>query len=171
MCLSCVIGEWRVVDGESLSYIGPPLLVRVLEDLVEDVDTRRGLEGDAGEEAAIVDVADELLWAGLCVRVALGALGCRGEGGLVVEAVEVAAGLLELLDPLLWLGDHHVAVEGAAAVLGARGLDVLADLGHDGRAEGDVGHEMAVPSGWNRMVSQRTWRHADQWAAWRRYRE
>lgn len=44
-----------------------------------------------------------------------------------------------------YLGDHHVAVESAAPVLRSRLVDVFPDLGHDGRAERDVGYEMAVP--------------------------
>ncbi len=43
-----------------------------------------------------------------------------------------------------YLGDHHVAVKGALAVRRCRSLDVGADFGHHGRAEGDVGHEVAV---------------------------
>lgn len=83
----------------------------------------------------------------------------------MVEGVEVAAGVFEGLDPafglprsmdgqLRWeegevgwgehLGDHHVAVEGPFPVGGLGAGDVWPDLRYDGRAEGDVGHEVAV---------------------------
>jgi hypothetical protein len=38
-----------------------------------------------------------------------------------------------------------VAVKGAFAVALGRAVDVGADLGHDGRTEGEVGDEVAVP--------------------------
>lgn len=44
-----------------------------------------------------------------------------------------------------YLGDHHVAVKGALAVALGWLVDVGADLGDDGRAEGEVGNEVAVP--------------------------
>lgn len=50
-----------------------------------------------------MDISDQRLGVGLVVGLVLGALGVAGEGGLVVEAVEVAAGLFELLDPFLGL--------------------------------------------------------------------
>jgi hypothetical protein len=51
-----------------------------------------------------VDVADQLLGACFLVTRRVRAIG-RGriDGGFVVEAVEVAAGLFEILDPLLGL--------------------------------------------------------------------
>ena len=98
-----------------------------------------------------------------------------------MEAVQIAAGLLEILDPFLrllesvsrcvssscrnscfrkslsslsfclpvllsgpYLGDHHVAVEGAFSVGFSWPVDVRANLGDDGSSEGDVRHEMAV---------------------------
>lgn len=51
-----------------------------------------------------MDVLDELLGVGLPVTRGFGGVGGGGvDGGFVVEAVEVAAGLLEILDPFLWL--------------------------------------------------------------------
>ena len=41
-------------------------------------------------------------------------------------------------------GDHHVAVKCALAAWLSGSRDVGADLGYDGRAEGHVGHEVAV---------------------------
>lgn len=83
-----------------------------------------------------MDVLDEILGAGLLVRGSGGFFGVGGvNSSFVVEAVEVAASVLELLDPFLGLlalvsilflkevlvsglrvtdlSDHHVAVEGA----------------------------------------------------------
>jgi hypothetical protein len=52
----------------------------------------------------VVDVLDEFLGAGLLVRCSGGFFGSgRVNGGFVVEAVEVTAGVLELLDPFLGL--------------------------------------------------------------------
>lgn len=51
-----------------------------------------------------MDVLDELFGVGLLVAGSFGRLGSGGvDGGLVVEAVQVAAGLLEILDPFLRL--------------------------------------------------------------------
>jgi hypothetical protein len=50
-----------------------------------------------------VDISNECLGVGLFVGMLLGTLGSAGEGGLVVEAVKVAASLLEFLDPFLGL--------------------------------------------------------------------
>jgi len=52
-----------------------------------------------------VDVADELAGAGAAGGGLIGRVGGRdgGDGGLVVEAVEITAGVLELADPAVWL--------------------------------------------------------------------
>ena len=118
-----------------------------------------------------MDVLDKLFRAGLLVAGGFGRLGSSGiDCSLVVEAVQVAASLLKVLDPLLrllepvsraflvrtpvsdastflsspYLGDHHVAVEGALSVGFSGPLDVRTDLSDDGSAEGNVGHEVAV---------------------------
>lgn len=85
------------------THIRPLLRILALDELGQDLDAGHGLEGDAGEQALVVDVADQVLGVGGGVGRALGALGGAREGGLVVEAVQVAAGLLELLDPFLGL--------------------------------------------------------------------
>jgi hypothetical protein len=75
-----------------------------VEHLVQDIGRRGGLDGDAGQHALLVDVADQLARGGLEVGLGLGALGGRRvDGGLVVEAVQVATGGFELLDPFLGL--------------------------------------------------------------------
>ena len=50
-----------------------------------------------------MDVPDEFSGAGPKLRSLLGTLGRRRVSRLIVEAVKVAAGLLELLDPFLGL--------------------------------------------------------------------
>lgn len=44
------------------------------------------------------------------------------------------------------LGDHHVAVKGAAAVVLGRPVDEAANLGDDGGTESDVGYKVAIPA-------------------------
>ena len=69
-----------------------------------------------------MDIADQLARACFEGGGLLGGLGGGGEGGLVVEAVEVAAGSLELLDPLL----------GLAGVLASFGCEEVDDSGGGG---------------------------------------
>ena len=61
-----------------------------------------------------------------------------------MEAVQIASGLLELANPLLRLCNHHMTVKGPLSLCSRRTVDVGADLGHDGRAEGHVRHKVAV---------------------------
>ena len=91
------------MEGEG-AYVWPLLLMGALQDVVQHVHVGARLEGDARQQPALVDVVDQLARAGLEVRRLGGGLGGRGVGRLVVEAVEVAAGGLELLYPLLGLG-------------------------------------------------------------------
>lgn len=80
------------------------MLVRRVENLPEHVDRRLRLDGYAGQHSLVVDVADEL--AGACLRVGSprGRVGgCGGDGGLIVKAVQIAAGVPELADPFLGL--------------------------------------------------------------------
>jgi hypothetical protein len=64
-----------------------------------------------------VDVADQLLRAGLLVACAVGAVRRgRGDGRLVVEAVEVAAGGFEVFDPLLGLHEGGCKVDVSACL-------------------------------------------------------
>lgn len=106
---------YKVRRSERRTYVGPLLLVRALKNIVQNVHLRPGLDGDAGLHAALVDVADQLARARLEVRGLGGGLGGGGVGGLVVEAVEVAAGGLEFLDPLLGLWGVSA---GSSSVLG-----------------------------------------------------
>jgi len=96
-------------------------------------------------------------------------LGAGGgvDGGLVVEAVQIATGLLEFPNPFMrlkmmrfslelktgcqkkqrnktHLRDHHVAVKGAPALGLRRPANMRADLGDNGGSEGDVGDKVTV---------------------------
>lgn len=92
-----------LMGGSDETYIRPFRRILALEQLGQDLDAGHRLEGDAGEQAKAVDVADEVLRVRLRVRLGLGALGRAGKGRLVVEAVQVTPGVLELLDPFLGL--------------------------------------------------------------------
>lgn len=69
------------------THIRALLLIGVFENLPQHIDGRVGLDGNARQEAIVVDVPDQGLGVGLVVAGVLGALGVGGEGGLVVEAV------------------------------------------------------------------------------------
>jgi hypothetical protein len=62
-----------------------------------------------------------------------------------VEAIQVAADRLELLDPFLGLGYHHVAVKCALSIARGRPVDVGADFGYYRRAKGQIRDEVAIP--------------------------
>lgn len=87
------------------TYIRPFLLVFVFQDIPEDVDGGIRLNGNARLHALVVDIADEFLRA--CQTAGLlvfwGHCSDGGDGGLVVEAVKIASGGLELLDPFMGL--------------------------------------------------------------------
>ena len=70
-----------------------------------------------------------------------------------MEAVQVCPGGLEIAHPFLGLRNHHVAVEHASAHGRGRRRrkHVGADFGHDRRAEGYVGDEVAVPGQESRL--------------------
>jgi len=90
--------------GPICAYIGDLILSLTIQDVVQNIDGSTGLESDTGSEALVVDVLDELLGAGLLVGLGRGFFGGgRVDGGFVVETVQVATCVLELLDPLLWL--------------------------------------------------------------------
>jgi hypothetical protein len=149
----------------SQTYIRSLLLVTVLQDLPQHIDGSIRLNSDTSQQALVVDITNKCLGVGLFVGLFLGTLGSAGECGLVVEAVKVAASLLELLDPFLrlyhlrkllgvphshsrsnaYLCNHHMTIKGAPTV-GLSGLiDVASDGRNNGRTEGDVGNEVAIP--------------------------
>lgn len=155
------------------TYIRHLILVRVVQNVVQHIHGRLRLDSYTGAHAKAVDVLDQLFGVGLLIAGSFGGLGGgRVDGGFVVEAVQIAAGFLEVLDPFLrllepvswciltslatfrlvlllcsvvaYLSDHHVAVKGALSKGLGRLLYVRADLGDDGCSEGDVGDEVAV---------------------------
>lgn len=117
-------------------------------------------------------IADHLLWASSGLRVIGRVLGgCGSHSGLVVEAVQIAARFLEVFYPFLglikksnqqcdsceigelawgssvqiaYLGNHHMAIEGASTVCCSRPLNMRTDLGHHGGAKSHIGNEMAI---------------------------
>ena len=118
-----------------------------------------------------MDVPDQLPRARPQLRGGLGTLSGRRGRGLVVEAVKIATGLFEFLDPFLglahstrerrlvprgrlrlsgqrvarYLGNHHVAVERPLAVALRRFVDVRTDLRNHRRTKGKVRDEVPVP--------------------------
>lgn len=98
------------------TYVRPLLLMGAVEDVVQHIHWRPWLDGDAGQHVALVDVADELARARLEGRRLGGGLGGSGVGSLMVEAVEVAAGGLELLDPLFGLGGWLCVLVGSFTI-------------------------------------------------------
>ena len=86
------------------AYIGNLVLDIAVQDLIKHVNRSLGLEGNASSESLVVDVFDKLLGASLLVRGGSGFFGGSGvDSGFVVETGEVTSGLLEVLDPFLWL--------------------------------------------------------------------
>lgn len=112
-----------------------------------------------------MDILDQFLWAGLLVALFLRRFSrSRRYGGLVVEAIQVAASFLKLLDPFLrlcgnslkvwlasdllrglwYLGNHHVAVECAFSIRMLWAVDMGANLRDDWWTEGDVWYKVSV---------------------------
>lgn len=85
------------------TYIRLFLGIRGLENVPKHVDGCVRLNGNACKQSVFVDISDQLLGIGLLIGRYFGRLCGRGKGSLVVEAVQVAAGVLELLDPFLRL--------------------------------------------------------------------
>jgi hypothetical protein len=90
----------------SETYIRSLLLVAILQNLPQHIDRSVRLNSNTSQQSLVVNVSDKSLGVSLLVSLLLGALGGTGEGGLVVEAVEVAASFLELLDPFLGLSSR-----------------------------------------------------------------
>jgi hypothetical protein len=88
------------------TYIRSLLFLTVLENFPQHINRSIGLDSNTSDKSLIVDVSDKGLGVGLFLCLLLGSLGCAGEGGLVVEAVEVAASLLEFLNPFLGLSSQ-----------------------------------------------------------------
>lgn len=83
-----------------MTYIRNLLFDRILKDLPKHVDGSAGFDSDTRLHPMLMDEPNELLRRGLRVGFCGGRVrGCAVDGGFVVEAVEVAAGFLEVLDP------------------------------------------------------------------------
>lgn len=119
------------------TYIWSLDFLRILKDVPEHIHLGVGLNGDPCAHPFLVNEADELLRAGETSRSFVSGIlgGDRGNRGLIVETVEIAAGLLEFSNPFLWLftintraidsfiawslydetgaylADHHMAIE------------------------------------------------------------
>ena len=96
-------------------------MVNHWKDFDEGVDGGGGVDDDGGLHPVLCDVVE-------------GAVKMAAD--LLVDAHHIGAGFGEVLDEVVGIFDHHVAVEGQAGDL-AEGLD-------HGWAEGDVGDEVAV---------------------------
>ena len=98
--------------------------------------------------------------------------GCRGNRCLIVEAVQVTPGLLEVLDPFLglvakttdqhnsldlikfthsysgvrqaYLSDHHMAIERSLAKRGRGALHMGPDFSDDRGTKCHIGYEVAI---------------------------
>lgn len=88
-----------------MTHVRALRLVLVVQDLPQHVNRGVGLDGDAGLHALLVNVADEFARAGATGGEGVGwAGGGDGvDGRFVVEAVQVAPGLSEVLDPAMGL--------------------------------------------------------------------
>lgn len=88
------------------TYIRSLLFLAVLENFPQHINRSIGLDSNTSEKPLIVDVSDKGLGVGLFLCLLLGSLGCAGEGGFIVETVEIAASLLEFLNPFLGLSSQ-----------------------------------------------------------------
>lgn len=87
------------------THIGALLLIGALQNIPEHIDRRVRLDRDTGLHALLVDILDQCTRTGGLRGALIGRFGRGdgGDGGLVVEAVQVTAGLLEFLDPFMRL--------------------------------------------------------------------
>jgi len=87
------------------AHVWPLVQLRAVENVPQYVYRGVRLDGHAGLHALVVDVLNQLAGTGARGRGLVGGIG-RGDGRdgrLVVEAVQVAAGLFEILDPFVRL--------------------------------------------------------------------
>lgn len=134
------------------AHVRPLVQLRAVQNVPQHVHRGVRLDGHAGLHAFLVNILDQLARAGARGSGFVGGVG-RGDGGdgrLVVEAVQIAAGLFELVDPFVrlrssisdnsgeirelgecsatHLHDHHVAVKGAPATGLEGAVDATANL-------------------------------------------
>jgi hypothetical protein len=94
--------EW---GGKNLTHVWSLHRVFTLKDIPQHIDRGIGLDCDTSLHTLLVNVANQLL--GVCAGGGLfiGRVG-RGDGGdcsLVMEAVQIAAGILEFANPFVGL--------------------------------------------------------------------
>jgi hypothetical protein len=79
--------------------------VLALNNIPQHIDGGIGLNRDTSLHTLLVDIADQLLGTGASGRLFICRIGRRdgGNRSLVVEAVEIATGLLKLHDPFMRL--------------------------------------------------------------------
>ena len=89
-------------------YIRHLFLNGTIQHLVQHLDVRIGLDGDPGPHALRVDEADQFFRAGFLRRGGGWVGGCGGgDGGFVVEGIQVAACVFEGGDPFFGLFIVH----------------------------------------------------------------
>lgn len=131
--------------NERCTYIRHFLLDGAVEDIPKHIDRCARLDSDTGLHTFAVNEPDQFLGRSLLIRLALGTVGGGGRyGGLIMEAVEIAARFLEVAHPPLRLCDHHVAVKSSFTMSIGGTVYVWPDLGNDGCSKRHVWHEVAV---------------------------
>jgi len=162
-------GGKRISEGQESTHVWLLRGVLALNDIPQHIYRGIGLDRDTSLHTLLMNVANQLLGACPSGGLFICRIG-RGNGGdrsLVVEAVQIATGILELADPFMRLlkrircqrgacdaefrnrrvtnlHNHHVAIECAPAG-GFRGtVYAAANLRDNWAADGHVWHEVAV---------------------------
>jgi hypothetical protein len=97
----------RIKSGAGGTHVWSLVHIGAIEDIPENINGSIGLDGDTGLHALLVDVLDQFARRSAGGGGFVGGIGRGdgGDGGFVVEAVEIAASLLELVDPFVRLLD------------------------------------------------------------------
>jgi uncharacterized protein YodC (DUF2158 family) len=139
--LNVIVGQYE----KDCTYIWYFVLVRILQDVPQYVYRCAWLDSNSSLHTLAVNEFDQLFRRGFLVRFAFGRLGSGGiYCSLVMKAVEVAPGLLEVSHPSLGLCNHHMAVKSPFAMCISWTIYVWPDLSDDWCAERHVWHKMAV---------------------------
>ena len=85
------------------TYVWGFLFYARIQQVVQHVDVRFGFDGYPGPQALRVDIPYQLPRTCLVAALRLGRFCGGGEGGFVVETVEIRACGCEFFHPLLWL--------------------------------------------------------------------
>lgn len=104
-------------QSHGCSHVWHFFFVWVVQDIPQHIDRCLGLNSDTGKHLLFMHIADHLLWAGLGIGVIGRVLGgCGGDGGFIVEAVQIASRLLEVFDPLLGLLEQRTSAIGLSTI-------------------------------------------------------